>query len=163
MAFPRLRARLLLPALLALASACGDDSSDDAADSAAATSAASTTAAETADDSVGMAGCGDMCGSNDICVIPCACPPPASCFQRPEIGDCGTGTLDVGGANCCANTPDPMACMMLVWCISGPCTPDPPFCAPEDDVICNDDDECEVDDVCMGRLSNELVTCQVCE
>ena len=157
----RCSAAILLPAVLALAGACGDD--DGATDDAAATSAAPTgTSAESADDTA-AGGCGDMCGPSDVCVLPCACPPPASCFQRPEIGDCGTGTLDVGGSVCCADAPDPAACMMLEWCISGPCTPDPPFCAPEDDLTCDEDDQCELDDGCSGRRSGEVLTCQVCE
>jgi hypothetical protein len=166
MAFPQLRARLLLPAMLACATACGDDAGDDAADSVAATSAgsATTTSPATADEAstAEPSACGDMCGLYEVCVVPCACPPPGTCFQRPAIGDCGEGTLDVGGTNCCATAPDPQACMELEWCRTGPCTPDLPACVPDDDVSCSDD-SCTVEDGCSGQLSEGVLTCEVCE
>jgi hypothetical protein len=165
MAFPRLSARLLLPAMLALAIACGDDASDDAADSVAVTSAGSATASPaTADDAstAEPSPCGDMCGLSEVCVVNCPCPPLGTCFQRPAIGDCGMGTLDVGGVNCCADSPDPQMCMELDWCRTGPCPEIPPACVPEDDVSCTED-LCVVDDGCSGQLDNGVLSCEVCE
>jgi hypothetical protein len=164
MAFLRLRARLLLPATLVFAIACGDDAGDDSAESVAATSAASATMTSpaTADDTAGSSPCGDMCGLYEVCVVPCSCPPPGTCFQRPEIGDCGEGTLDVGGTNCCAGSPDPQACMELPWCRTGPCTPDPPACVNDEDVSCGDE-TCDVEDGCSGQLNEGVLVCEVCE
>jgi len=173
MAFPRIHARpslsllLSLSSALALAIACGDDASDDAAESAAATSAASATmTVATADDATaGSSPCGEMCGLYEVCIVDCACPPPGTCFQRPEIGDCGDGTLDVGGTNCCATSPDPTACMEIQWCRTGVCTPDLPVCVDEDDVSCGEDEEadaCMVDG-CSGQLADGVLTCEVCQ
>lgn len=96
--------------------------------------------------------CGDlMCDPGQVCVVPCCGGPAPGCYELPEGGDCGTDTPDVGGVQCCQNAGDPAMCMMMMWCIPGPCMADPPYCADGDTISCNDS-QCTADGGCYGML-----------
>lgn len=96
--------------------------------------------------------CGDlMCDPGQVCVVPCCGGPAPGCYELPEGGDCGTDTPDVGGVQCCQNAGDPAMCMMMMWCIPGPCMADPPYCANGDTISCNDS-QCTADGGCYGTL-----------
>jgi hypothetical protein len=156
--------------MLVLAIACSDDASDDTADSGAVTSEGSptSTAGEaTAADSTGPGEpveCGDLtCGEGQLCVVPSCCNgPEPSCFELPASGDCGDGTLDMTGSNCCLNDPDPRTCMETQWCISGPCTPDPPSCVAAELVTCEEVGTCSLEDGCNGQLEDGSLVCEPC-
>lgn len=129
----------------------GSSTSESSSDSAA-TTEGSSTAADSTTGAPEPVACGDLvCDPGQACVVPCCGGPKPACFELPPGGDCGTGTLDVDGASCCQNAPDPIECAMLQWCIPGPCIPDPPYCTPGETISCNDS-SCTVEGGCYGTL-----------
>ena len=99
------------------------------------------------------------CNPGEICVLPCCGGPQPACFELPKGGECGPdGTPDPGGANCCQNAGDPVACMKMSWCSPVGCTPDPPYCAAADDVDCNGT-SCSAESCFDGELVNGQLQC----
>ncbi|MCA9707300.1 MAG: hypothetical protein KDK70_15715 [Myxococcales bacterium] len=107
--------------------------------------------------------CGEQtCALGEICMVPCCGGPAPGCDPAPPGGDCGLGTLDPGGAECCINDPDPRTCMQMDWCVAGPCIPDPPSCVYDDLVTCNEF-ECTVRGGCFGQLHDGVLDCRGCK
>lgn len=169
--------RLALLASLLPAIACGDDGADDTAAESTAASTSQGTASTTTDGtatstSQGSTGatasetaaaesttgpgepvaCGEAltCDPGQICVVPCCGGPAPGCMELQPGEECD-GTIDEGGVQCCQSHPDPPTCMMSQWCIPGPCTPDPVYCVPAEQVTCNEF-ECTVEGGCFGML-----------